>query len=345
MHAAKLMLTCTLLASTVHAADADIKVWIDAGRGGIAKESINKQTVVGGWLQDPGKAHWQNFMVSEFLNHDPDEPRVGAQALVDLMRSGPSAATLATVVSPGAKAKPRFFVIADGDYVAIAHNPANFDMNKPTPGVDPGAHLGGNVFHVVNGKITEWWYYANGSGPNAAGSDQQPGGTQIDISANSMRPDAFGNTPIIYGTGKPVDKDEARNKKLVLAWLKEFWVQQKYGAWSKYMSAEFRNHDVRQPALGAQALADWLLTHPEFKSDYALSKGVAHAQLFLLAEGDLVFVLGSPEVNNSFDPQAQIGAMSGNVLRIENHKIVESWHIGNNQHNRVAVTPATGAAR
>ncbi|MFT3907686.1 MAG: hypothetical protein QM718_15420 [Steroidobacteraceae bacterium] len=65
------------------AADSDIKVWIDAGKGDVAKETRNKQVVVGGWLQDPGKEHWQNFMVPEFINHDPDEPRVGAQALVD----------------------------------------------------------------------------------------------------------------------------------------------------------------------------------------------------------------------------------------------------------------------
>ena len=337
-----LFMIAALLGSAAYAAgSSDIKVWIPSGAADAAKEKLNKDVVVGGWLQDPGKAHWQNFMVPEFVNHDPDEPRVGAQALVDLMSKGPGAATMAATVPAGGLAKARFFVIADGDYVAIAHKPANFDLDKPTPNVDPGTAIGGNVFHVVNGKITEWWYYAGGR-PEGGSAATQPGADKLDVANNSIRPDKFGNTPIAYGVGKLSDQSEARNKQLALEWLQDFWVKQNYDNWTRYMSATFRNHDVRQPAQGAQALVDWLKANPEFKSDYATSKGSAHPQLFVLAEGDLVFVLGSPEVTQQFDPAAQIGAMSGNVMRIENGKVAEWWHIGSSTQ-RAAAPTATGS--
>lgn len=332
------LLSSLLALGVVAAATNDIKVWIPSGSADTTKEQTNKQVVVGGWLQDPGKAHWQDFMVPEFLNHDPDEPRVGAQALVDLMRNGMSAGTINTVVQPGTKARPRFFVIADGDYVAIAHLPGNFDLDHPQAGVDPGATVGGNVFHVVNGKITEWWYYPNGgSGPGAVTtSTPQPGADKIDVAKNSTRPGAFGNTPLAYAVQPTSNEVEAANKKLVAAWLKDFWVDRNYSTWSKYMNAAFRNHDVRLPAQGAQALATWLQANPNFESDYADVKGVAKPQLFMLAEGDLVFVLGSPEAKDKFDPQAQIGVMSGNIIRVQDGKVAEWWHIGSRQARRAA---------
>jgi len=41
-----------------------------------------------------------------------------------------------------------------------------------------------------------------------------------------------------------------------------------------------------------------------------------------------VFIGGSPETNQRFNPKAQIGKMSGNILRIENGKIAEWWFVG-----------------
>jgi predicted SnoaL-like aldol condensation-catalyzing enzyme len=308
------------LASVSLAADL-ARVWIPAGAGNAATEKRNKDVVVGGWLQDPGKAHWRDFMVPEFLNHDPDEQRIGAQALVDQMTGGRASTTLAAIVPPGGLARPRFTVIADGEYVAVAHNPQGFDLDAPAPGVDPGAALGGNVFHVVNGKITEWWFYAGARAPAA-------GGAAAADAAGNIRRGVYGNTPLIYAPRPTDEKTEAANKQLVLAWIRDFWVDRHYAAWQRYLGAGFRNHDARFPAQGAAELVTWLGANPDFRSEYAVSRGVGRPLLFLLAEGDLVFALDSPEVNDHFDPGAQIASMTGNIFRVADGRIVESWRAG-----------------
>jgi len=133
---------------------------------------------------------------------------------------------------------------------------------------------------------------------------------------------------LIYGSGPTNKIVEAANKRLVLAWLEDFWVDRDYDNWPRYMAPDFRNHDTREPALGAQALADWLKARPDFGSDYTIGKGIAHPQLFLLAQGDLVFVGGAPNITDHYDPSAQQWQYGGNIIRVKDGKIAEWWRVG-----------------
>jgi len=318
------------ITAAAYAASDDIKIWEPADTATPAQEAANTR-VLAAWFKDAGHPHWAKYMIPNFLNHDPNEPHYGAQALVDLMhrnasrggtRPTPAASPTTPVLDRGMPVK--FFVIADGDYVFVAHNPMGYDINNPPPGKDIGASVGGNLNRMKNGKITDWWYFRGVSHP----ATDQPGADQIDITKNSTRRGDVGGMSLIYSSGPTNKIAEAANKQLVLAWLKDFWVDQNYDGWAHYMAPDFRNHDTREPAQGAQALADWLKSHPDFVSDYAISKGVAHPQIFLLAQGDLVFVGGAPNITDHYDPAAQQWQYGGNIIRIANGKIAEWWRVG-----------------
>jgi len=317
------------LAGAASAADPDeIKIWEPAGTADAAQEAANC-AVLAAWFKDAGHPHWAKYMVPDFLNHDPNEPHYGAQALVDLMhrnamRGGPRAGAGPTTPVLDRGLPVKFFVIADGDYVFVAHNPVGYDISNPPPGKDIGASVGGNLNRMKDGKITDWWYFRGISHP-ASG---QPGADRIDITKGSTRRADVDGMSLIYSSGATDKVAEAANKKLVLAWLRDFWVDQDYDGWARYMRADFRDHDTREPAEGAQALADRLKARPDFVSDYAIRKGVAHPQLFLLAQGDLVFVGGAPNITDHYDPVAQQWQYGGNIIRVQDGKIAEWWRVG-----------------
>jgi predicted SnoaL-like aldol condensation-catalyzing enzyme len=130
-------------------------------------------------------------------------------------------------------------------------------------------------------------------------------------------------------SGKPDTAREEANKKLVMDWLHGFWAQQQFDQWPKWMAPDFRNHDPREPAVGAQALADWLRGQIAKHPERAPKKGQAEpAHLFFMADGDLVAVLGSPSADQSYDPSQPIKGIAGNVIRVKDGKIVEWWYIG-----------------
>ena len=130
-------------------------------------------------------------------------------------------------------------------------------------------------------------------------------------------------------SGKPNIALEEANKKLVMEWLRGFWIEQDFDHWSRWMAADFRNHDPREPAVGAQALVDWLRDQMARHPDRAPKKGhAAPAHLFFMADGDLVAVLGSPSARQSYDPSKPITDIAGNVIRVKDGKIAEWWFIG-----------------
>ena len=316
--------------------------WIPSGPTSAYIANQTKSTVLAWWRtfwdmgqdQDP-----LSTMAASYTNHDPREPEYGPQNLVNFLHKDrpPGAQTNA----PGGvrKAQPQMFAIADGDLVFIAHAPMNFDPAHPPAGVDPGAQVAGNLVRVQDGKIAEEWFFS-GAAPGAGGvgadipgapvrqKTVQPGADKIDITAGSIRPANDDGTEILYDSGTSSVEQQAANKKLVLDWEEDFWINRNFSNWPKYMKADFRNHDPREPAVGAQALVDWLTARMAANPGKAPKKGSGHPHLFLLADGDLVFIGGSPETSQHFDPKAQIGKMSGNILRIENGKIAEWWFVG-----------------
>ena len=339
------LLLCAALASPAGAQnltgiEANRKILVPSNTISTAQSNQTKQIVLAWWRNFWDLGEDQNplaTMKPDYLNHDPREPRFGAQALVDFLHKDrpPGAATNA----PGGvrKVQPQMFAIADGDLVFIAHAPQGFDPAHPPKGVDPGAQIAGNLVRVQDGKIAEEWFFsgappgAGGVGadiPGAARKTTQPGADKIDIAAGSIRSANQGGTTIIYDSGKSSLAQQAANKKLVLDWLGDFWVNHDFANWPRYMKADFRNHDPHEPAVGAQALVDWLNAMTKAHPGKAPPKGQGHPHLFLMADGDLVFIGGSPEVNQHFDPKAAVGKMSGNIIRIENGKIAEWWFVG-----------------
>lgn len=136
----------------------------------------------------------------------------------------------------------------------------------------------------------------------------------------------FTDPTIVHQAGQPDSAKEYANKQVVQAWLNEFWGEARFDSWPKYMKADFRNHDPREPAVGAQALADWLVARRAegAKAGRAPPPRGPGRHMFLLADGDYVFVTGYN--TRAKDPE---GDMPGaNVIRMENGKIAEWWFIG-----------------
>ncbi len=134
--------------------------------------------------------------------------------------------------------------------------------------------------------------------------------------------------PAIYvpSGSASVDK-QAANKQLVLDWLHDFWQGGDFAAWPKYMKADFRNHDPREPKVGAQALVDWL--RDRMKGKKMKFPQPDHAHMFLIADGDLVFVGGDPKTDKGgYSVDDQFSNIAGNIIRIEDGKIAEWWYVG-----------------
>ena len=323
-------------------AEAARLIWVPSGPTSAYISNQTKSVVLAWWRnfwdlgqdQDP-----LSTMAASYTNHDPREPEYGPQNLVNFLHKDRPPGASSNAPGGARKVQPQMFAIADGDLVFIAHAPANFDPAHPPAGVDPGAQVAGNLVRVQDGKIAEEWFFsgappgAGGVGADIPGAPRrqqttQPGADKIDVAAGSIRPAVDDGTTILYDSGTSTVEQQVANKELVLDWLQDFWSNRDFSGWPKYMKADFRNHDPREPAVGAQALVDWLTTKMSANPKGAPPKGSGHPHLFLLADGDLVFIGGSPETNNHFDPKAQIGKMSGNILRIENGKIAEWWFVG-----------------
>jgi predicted SnoaL-like aldol condensation-catalyzing enzyme len=134
---------------------------------------------------------------------------------------------------------------------------------------------------------------------------------------------------IIIKSGVADVKKQEANKQLVLDWLHDFWQGGNFDAWPKYMRADFVNHDPREPLNGAQALVDWLRERMAHNSRPMKFPQPDHDHLFLIADGDLVMVGGIPGVDaSSYNPDAWMTGISGNILRIQDGKIAEWWYYG-----------------
>jgi predicted SnoaL-like aldol condensation-catalyzing enzyme len=159
-------------ALSAHAADEHTYIIIPSGKKDSAKEEANKKLVLEWWREfwDKGDtADWAKWMAPDFRNHDPREPPVGAQALVDFLKHDRRPAPLAGEGNgTHGQVQPQLFAIADGDLVFIAHAPRGFDPNNPGAYAgDPARTFGGNVVRVKNGKIVEWWFTGGGGAPPA----------------------------------------------------------------------------------------------------------------------------------------------------------------------------------
>lgn len=156
-------------------------------------------------------------------------------------------------------------------------------------------------------------------------------------------------TYIIIPSGKKDTAKEEANKKLVLDWWREFWDRGHTDQWAKWMAPDFINHDPREPPKGAQALVDFLKKDgPGAPGARAGANGGAapgagpgegtgvrgqiQAQLFAIADGDLVFIAHSPRGFDPKNPGAYKGdpaaSFGGNVVRVKDGKIVEWWFTG-----------------
>ena len=156
------------------------------------------------------------------------------------------------------------------------------------------------------------------------------GAQSIDVSKlqnqTKAKPEVIGNTIILIPSGKPDTRKEEANKRLVLAWQDDFWNKGNFQNWPKYMAANFRNHDPAEPPVGAQALVDWLEARLKEEGRSKPAPRPTITKLFLIADGDLVFAPGGmPNTNPAIDPGRTFG---GNVIRVENGKIVEWWYTG-----------------
>lgn len=149
----------------------------------------------------------------------------------------------------------------------------------------------------------------------------------------------IGNVVVIIPSGKKDAKKEEANRKLVLEWFDDFWNKGNFDNWPKYMSADFRNHDPAEPAVGAQALVDWLNARSKESGRGKPAPKDPYAKLFVMADGDLVFVSHMPNIN--MDPNVDPAkTFAGNILRVKNGKIVEWWFTG--MTTPVPTTGATG---
>jgi len=135
---------------------------------------------------------------------------------------------------------------------------------------------------------------------------------------------------VIYvPSGTPDIAKQEANKQLVLDWLHDFWQGGDFNAWPKYMTADFRNHDPREPAVGAQALVDWLRARMAASKRPMKLPQPDHPHMFLMADGDLVFVGGDPSTSkNGYDYSMNFSNIAGNIIRIQNGKIAEWWYVG-----------------
>ena len=324
--------------------------WVPTEAIPAAEVEANKEVVLDWWRQYWDRAdteHWRNWLSPSFVNHDPREPLHGGQALTDfLVRSRPNGGKGSGFGPGGGQTAPQSFALADGNLVLIVHSPMGWDIKNPPAGADPLTSLAGNIVRVDGGRVQEWWYLGAtqaggpprgapppggaaggpppGGPPPGAPAVKQPGSDGVDLAAGSTRIVDHQGTPIIYDSGKSSAATQAANKKLVQAWLDDFWLNQNYDAWPKYLTADFRDHDPSQPAVGAKALVDYLRASPT----EGAKKGQAAAHLFILAEGDLVFVGGAAESATSFDPDVQPKAVTGNIIQVKNGKIVAWWAIG-----------------
>jgi len=156
------------------AANETTYIILPSGKKDAAKEQANKKLVLDWWREfwDRGRVdEWSLWMAPDFRNHDPREPPVGAQALVDFLKKDraarPPNATPGAGEGTGQRGvQPQLFALADGDLVFIAHAPRGFDAAHPSAFQgDPAATFGGNIVRVKNGKIVEWWFTGGGRAP------------------------------------------------------------------------------------------------------------------------------------------------------------------------------------
>lgn len=151
----------------------------------------------------------------------------------------------------------------------------------------------------------------------------------------------IGNVVVIIPSGKKDAKKEEANRQLVLEWFDDFWNNGNFDNWPKYMDPNFRNHDPAEPAVGAQALVDWLNARSKESGRGKPAPKDPYAKLFVMADGDLVFVSHMPNIN--MDPNIDPAkTFAGNILRVKNGKIVEWWFTGSTA--MPAAAPTTGMA-
>jgi predicted SnoaL-like aldol condensation-catalyzing enzyme len=159
--------------------------------------------------------------------------------------------------------------------------------------------------------------------------------------ATAVRPAVIDGTLVMIPSGRKSSAQEEANRKLVLDWFDDFWNKGNFDHWPRYLAADFRNHDPAEPKVGAQALVEWLNRRLKESGHAKPPPKSMPAHLFVMADGDLVFVahMGEPNTDPNIDPAA---SFAGNVLRVEHGKIVEWWYTG--LSGTPAAPPAAAAA-
>jgi predicted SnoaL-like aldol condensation-catalyzing enzyme len=158
--------------------------------------------------------------------------------------------------------------------------------------------------------------------------------------ATVVRPAVIDGALIMIPSGRKSSAREEANRKLVLAWFDDFWNKGNFDHWPRYLAPDFRNHDPAEPKVGAQALVDWLNQRLQDSGHAKPPPKTQTAHLFVMADGDLVFVahMGAPNTDPTIDPAA---SFAGNMLRVAHGKIVEWWYTG---PSGAPAAPPTAAA-
>lgn len=161
--------------------------------------------------------------------------------------------------------------------------------------------------------------------------------------ATAVRPAVVDGALIMIPSGKKSLAREEANRRLVLEWFDDFWNKGNFDNWPKFLAADFRNHDPAEPKVGAQALVDWLNQRVKQSGHGKPPPRSMPGHLFVIADGDLVFVahMGEPNIDPHVDPAA---TFAGNILRVKNGKIVEWWYTGMTGPAPDPTVPPTAAA-
>jgi predicted SnoaL-like aldol condensation-catalyzing enzyme len=181
----------------------------------------------------------------------------------------------------------------------------------------------------------------------AVAATSQAQGVDLDKLQNQtkVKPQLIGNALIMIPSGKKDAAKEEANRRLVLAWHDDFWNKGNFDSWPKYMAADFRNHDPAEPTVGAQALVEWLEARLKESGRSKPAPKPIQTKLFVIADGDLVFISGGrPNTDPKVDPARTFG---GNVIRVQDNKIVEWWYTGaivGGPGDPAAAAPAAGTA-
>ncbi|MGC3983059.1 MAG: hypothetical protein QM808_17535 [Steroidobacteraceae bacterium] len=276
------------------------------------------------------------YLARDFQNHDPDEPSGNLAFAGFVSKRGSTAVTPEPL---------RLLVMTEGDLTLFVY------PNKSSD--DPASSFGSNLFSHKNGKLTAWWYSgpmanqgmppggdgmgADGMAAGGMGAEGMAAGAAPGMAAAAPTPDysklykgytASTGASVVMSTGTASITQRAANKKLVLSFINDFFVQKKSDVANKYLATSLKNHSKDQPS-GSE-----FATYAAKNAD-KVTAPKTNQILFSIADGDMVAVAHPMPVNG--DPG---GHYALNLARVQDNKIVDWWYSG--YPSEYTKTPAGG---